>query len=214
MDGVPDWARLGELARGILTCPECVGWSRAKPPEPFWVGPAYERSGIVLLARNPADKGGRALPPEALRLLGVLAETGSADDLRAWSDWRRRDMKSRWFDGRPWDQWARAFEPATRGVVAAEELVWLNVLPARTAGDALPKAQQLEHGQNAHLRPILEELQPGVIVWRYADAQKAAVRLKQSLRGGWRTDLGMGGLTVSRVDRDLINSELRARRTT
>ena len=210
-DDSVEWSRLAGLARSILTCPDCIRWSSTKPPEPFWVGPGYKPGGIVLLARNPADKGGRPLPPDALKLLDELAKSGSTDDFRAWSEWRRRDMQRRWSDGRPWDQWARAFAPATRGAASVNELAWLNVLPARTAGNAKPSAQQLLHGENAHLRPVLEELEPSDIVWRYADAQKAVVRLKDSLRGNWRTDLGMNGLAVSRNDRDRVNTALRSR---
>lgn len=133
---VADCGRLAELAGAILTCAECDQWSSTKPPEPFWVGPDYRRGGIVLLARNPADKGGRPLPPEAQKLLDLLRDSGTAEDFRAWADWRRQDMQSRWSDGKPWDQWANAFKPATLGIASPNELAWLNVLPARTAGNA------------------------------------------------------------------------------
>jgi hypothetical protein len=103
-EGVPDGGRLAELAGAILTCPDCERWSSTKPPEPFWVGADYRRGGIVLLARNPADKGGRPLPREAQALLKPLRDAGTAKDFRAWADWRCQDMQVRWSDGRPWDQ--------------------------------------------------------------------------------------------------------------
>ncbi len=208
-EGIPDWGRLAELAGAILTCTECERWSSTKPPEPFWVGSDYRREGIVLLARNPADKGGRPLPPRAQELLDLLRDSGTAEDFRAWANWRRRDMQSRWSDGKPWDQWANAFKPATLGVASPNELAWLNVLPARTAGNTKPPDDQLQHGRDKHLRPVLQELRPHHIVWRYVDAQKAAVHLKRELQGAWRTDLGMGGLVASKADRERINVELR-----
>jgi hypothetical protein len=212
-NGVPDWGRLAVLAGSILACPKCQEWSSTKPPEPFWVGPDYRRGGIVLLARNPADKRGRPLPLEAQERLDRLRDSHTEEDFRAWADWRRQDMPSRWFDGKPWDQWATAFEPATRGVASSNELAWLNVLPARTTGNNGPREYQLEHGRDDHLRPVLQELRPNQIVWRYVAAQKAAAHLKRELQGAWRTDLGMGGITASTDDRQRINRELRAART-
>ncbi len=212
-EGIPDWGRLAELAGAILTCAECERWSSTKPPEPFWVGSDYRRGGVVLLARNPADKGGRPLPPEAQELLDLLRDSGTAEDFRAWADWRRRDVQSRWSDGKPWDQWAGAFGPATRGVASPNELAWLNVLPARTAGDSRPRGYQLRHGRDEHLRPVLLELRPNDIVWRYEHARQAVVHLKQELGGAWRTDLGMKGRRAKEADRDSINVELRGPRT-
>jgi hypothetical protein len=209
-NGVPDWGRLAELAAAILTCPRCEEWTSTKPPEPFWVGPDYRRGGIVLLARNPADKGGRPLPPEAQQRLDRLRDSHAVEDFRAWADWRRRDMPSRWFDGKPWNQWATAFEPAIRGVAFPSDLAWLNVLPARTAGNGAPPTYQLQHGQDTHLRPVLQEQRPKHIIWRYMHAERAAARLKHELQGAWRTDLGMGGLQARTDDRDRINRELRA----
>lgn len=210
---VPDWGRLAELAAAILTCPQCEEWTNTKPPEPFWVGPEYRRDGIMLLARNPADKGGRPLPPEAHELLDRLRESHAKEAFRAWADWRLRDMQSRWFDGRPWDQWATAFKHATRGVASPNELAWLNVSPARTAGNGAPSDDWLQHGQDEHLRPVLQELRPKHIIWRYAHAQRAAAQLKRELQGAWRTDLGMAGLRARTDDRDRINRELRAEST-
>jgi hypothetical protein len=209
-NSVPHWGRLAELAGAILICPQCEEWSSTKPPEPFWVGPDYRRGGIVLLARNPADKGGRPLPPQAQELLDRLRASHAEEDFRAWADWRRQDMPSRWSDGRPWPQWATAFEPATRGVASPNELAWLNVLPARTAGDKRPPDFQLQHGRDDHLRPVLQELRPQHIVWRYVHARKAAAHLKRELQGAWRTDLGMERRTASTTDRERINHELRA----
>lgn len=209
-NGVPDWGRLAELAAAILACPECEQWSSIKPPEPFWVGPDYRRDGIVLLARNPADKRGRPLPPEARAQLERLLDSHAEKDFRVWADWRRQDMQRRWFDGKPWDQWATAFGPATRGVVSPDELAWLNVLPARTAGDKRPPDDQLQHGRDEHLRPVLRELRPNHIIWRFVHAQRAVVHLKGDLQGAWRTDLGMEGRTARTADRDWINRELLA----
>jgi hypothetical protein len=212
-NSIPDWERLAELAAGILTCPQCERWSSTKPPEPFWVGSDYRRGGIVLLARNPADKDGRPLPPEAQGWLGRLRDSHAEEDFRAWADWRRHDMLSRWSDGKPWDQWANAFKHATHGAASPNKLAWLNVLPACTAGDSPPPNDQLQHGRDEHLRPALQELRPKHIIWRYADAQRATVHLKSELQGAWRTDLGMGGITASAADRERINRELRAERT-
>jgi hypothetical protein len=172
----------------------------------------YRRGGIVLLARNPADKGGRPLPPEAQALLERLRDSGAAEDFRAWVDWRCQDMQSRWSDGKPWDQWTNAFAPATRGIASPNELAWLNVSPARTAADTPPPHSQLRHGRDTHLRPVLQELRPNDLVWRYGAAQQAAVLLQHELRGAWRTDLGMGGLVARKADRERINIALRARR--
>ena len=79
-NGVPDWGRLAELAAAIMTCPRCEEWTSTKPPEPFWVGPDYRRGGIVLLAPNPADKGGRPLPPEAQQRLDRLRDSHAVED--------------------------------------------------------------------------------------------------------------------------------------
>jgi hypothetical protein len=209
----PDSGRLAELAAAILTCPQCETWTSTKPPEPFWVGPDYHRGGIVLLARNPADKGGRVLPPDAQELLDRLRDFGAEEDFRAWSDWRRRDIERRWFDGQPWDQWAKAFRPATHGVASPSELAWLNVLPARTARNKGPGSDRLQHGRDEHLRPVLLELRPKHIIWRYAGARRALEHLNRELHGQWRTDLGMEGITARADDYRRINRALHAEAT-
>ncbi|HZC99238.1 MAG TPA: hypothetical protein VFA46_03325 [Actinomycetes bacterium] len=89
----------------------------------------------------------------------------------------------------------------------------MNVLPARTAGDAAPSESQLRHGREQHLRLTLQELRPNDIIWRYVGAQNAAKLMKRELQGAWRTDLGMGGLVARTADRERINRELRVRRT-
>ncbi len=173
----PNWDRLATLAAQILACPLCERWSSVPPPEPFWVGSDYRVGGIVLLARNPADKGGRSLPPEPLATLQRLRQSESQDEFRQWSEWRRRDTVNR-----PWKQWNDAFGPATRGVVGPSELAWLNVLPARTSGNARPTREQFDHGREAHLRPVLEALDPESVVWRYVEAGQALELLKSESR--------------------------------
>jgi hypothetical protein len=139
----------------------------------------YTPGGLVLLAKNPADK---EVPEHIDGLLQQLKERPDEETFKAWSRARCSHMVSK-----PWVQWELAFELALGARFRPERLVWLNVVPYRTVGNAELDEPSLEHGRTRHLAPLLVLLEPARIVTRYHVAKNALRAMPGS--PPWKQDL-------------------------
>jgi len=152
---------------------------------PGYVGSRYEPGGAVLLAINPG--GGKAAykarTPADERFYPLMEafQWCTPDALLA----RYEAMNAGWVAGmRAWNL-RRIIEPVLDALdCTVDRVVFLNAVPYRTREDRLPSAYARRQAWGRVTEPLLQVLQPGIIV---ALGQKAGDVLNQQYRGTART---------------------------
>ena len=152
---------------------------------PGYVGPRYEPGGVVLLAINPG--GGKAAykarTPADERFYPLMEafQWCTPDALLA----RYEAMNAGWaVSMRTWNL-RRVIEPVLDALECnVDRVAFLNAVPYRTREDRLPSAYARRQAWGRVIEPLLQVLEPGIIV---ALGQKAGDVLDQQYRGTART---------------------------
>lgn len=191
-------SRLAKVSRGLVAISRAQIFGAAEPQSrpvnleadaalmfPGYVGLRYEPGGAVLLAINPG--GGKAAykarTPADERLYPLMEafQWCTPDALLA----RYEAMNVGWVASmRTWNL-RRIIEPVLEALECnVDRVAFLNAVPYRTRENRLPSAYARRQAWARVTEPLLQVLEPGVIV---ALGQKAGDVLDQQYRGTART---------------------------
>ena len=176
-------------------------------------GSNYQKGGCVLLAINPGG-GGDAYTlrtPQDERLIPLIHKFVSSDDSSVVSSF---DAMSENYSGlvQTWNLW-RIFRPTIEACgYAIDQVCYLNCFPYRTAKDAKPAAQALGHSWQKIVVPLLNELNPSMLV---ALGKKAGSVVERFHKGPTRLYVVPRtiGDTVVSAEALKVHAELRSRAT-
>lgn len=151
-----------------------------------YVGPAYRPGGVILLAVNPGGGGDAysARTPEDEKFYPLLKAfrdcgEGEAEALFARINEEFASVLPRW------NLW-RILKPTLDAAgVDLHEVAYLNAVPYRTRGNAMPKTHAREAAWRLVTGPTLEALRPGLLV---ALGKKAGDIMARLHRGPARTE--------------------------
>lgn len=151
-----------------------------------YVGPGYRPGGVVLLAVNPGG-GGDAYArrtPEDERFFPLLKAFRDCGEEEAEALFARINEEFASVLPR-WNLW-RILKPTLDAAgVGLSEVAYLNAVPYRTRGDAMPKAHARDAAWRLVTGPTLEALRPGLLV---ALGKKAGDIMARLHRGEARTE--------------------------